>query len=101
VPAEVVGDVRLSACSPVLLPLSKRPPHEIDPLRVGRARHPRPTSRKTGLPIGPQHAGWNKRKGVRPAKAGMFIVCKSHRGKSKKTRSLGNIRGGNESGEAD
>ena len=38
---------------------------------------------------------------VCPAKAGMFSGSKSHRGKSQKPRSLGHIRGGNESGEAD
>ena len=56
---------------------------------------------RTGLPMGPEHAGWSKWKGVRPAKAGMFSGSKSHRGKSQKPRSLGHIRGGNETGEAD
>ena len=37
---------------------------------------------------------------VRPAKAGMFSGGESHRGKSRKPRSLGCIRGGNEADEA-
>jgi hypothetical protein len=38
---------------------------------------------------------------VRPAKAGMFSGSQSHRRKSQDLRSLGRIRGGNESDEAD
>ena len=60
---DVAGDVRSSTCSPVLLPSSKPPRteqtrRELVAVVIGDLPHLR-----ADLPMGPEHAGWNKWKG--------------------------------------